>query len=781
MKNRLFILLVSLFCAASGLFAQAPGVTILNPDTINICRGDTLQFQTQLTGALDGVTWLTTAGFIDDDTVRNPRVIPDFSRYYVVSSGVFKDSVYVDVDVLVVPELISDTLLCQGYPVMLVRDSVLNTGNTLYNWSPGTLLEDSTDVNATYVADRIIFSDTLFTLISTTANGACADTQSVRVELIRSSLTIFNEDTIFRCLGDEVIVLEVAADPAPGATPRWFPTIGAVGSSDGSTFRVNPRGNVTYYVEDEINGCYQIDSVFVRVDSLPDMTLTVDPVKDPYCQGDTFYITSPTYDPGDYRLITHEWTVAPGIASPNDLYNAVFFASDSALVTRLTENGGCAQRDTIQINVIKPPVLIFEPDPALVCPGEPLQINVSFDPSGPQGTLEWEDPNNTLSCDDCLNPVATVGGPTSYTIEVTAEGSDCTEPSMYSINTITDQRPQLNTNTLICSGDSRRVITGGIRSDYTYRITGGGIDSADPRVEVTPPANNTTYTVVTTGECGTLTDEVTFRFADDYTLTASGPASICANDMATLTAQLSNDRAGSFVWTRDGDQVGTGVQITVNPTVESTYVVTFTDDFGCGSATASVTVGVVAESLTPVIVATLNGDPVSGAVFSGNSVTLTATGIPAGLDVSYAWSGNLSPATGTGESIVVTVPPPGQNAPDRLEYNLTVTTTDGGCPFPASVSVVIQESKYRIPEVITPNGDGVNDIFRVFYGGQITDFTLTVFNRWGQKVFQSTDVDEAWDGTKNGTPQNSDMYLYVTKFRINGSDVEEEGKFSLIR
>jgi gliding motility-associated-like protein len=780
MKNRLFILLISLFCSASALFAQVPDVTILNPDTVNICRGDTLQLLTTDNGSGAVITWQTTSGFLDAATEPNPRTVPDFSRYYVVAAGNTLDSVYVDVDVFVVPQLISDTLVCQGYPLLLITDSVNNTGNTLYDWSPGDFLADSTDVNAVYISEFAV--DTIFTLASISANGACTDTQTVRVDIIRSDLDIFGEDTIFRCLGDEIEILEVSADPASEASPEWFPSTGAVGGTTGFTYEVEPRGNVTYYVEDVLNGCYQIDSVFVRIDSLPNMTLSVDPIKDPYCQGDTFFIRSPTYDAGDYPLITHDWTVAPGIASPNELYNAVFFAADSALVTRLTESGGCAQRDTVQINVIKPPILIFDPDPALVCPGEELQINVTFGDGGPRGELEWEDPGNTLSCDDCLNPIATISQPTTYMITVTAEGSNCTDPSEYSIDIIQDERPQLNGETLICSGDAARVITGGIRTDYSYRITGGGIDSADPQVEVTPLMNNTTYTVVTTGECGTLTDEVTFRFADDYTLTASGPEFVCSGEDAVLTAQLSNDRSGRFVWTVGDVEVGQGVQITQNPTeVTTTYVVTFTDDFGCGSAMATVTVGVIEANLDPIIVATIDGTPLTGAVFSGNNVTLTATNIPAGVNVSYSWTGNLSPATATGESIVVTVPPPGQSAPSELQYTLTVTTEEGGCVFMDEIMVSIEESKYKIPALITPNGDGTNDIFKVFYGGQITDFTMTVFNRWGQKIFTSTDVDEAWDGTKNGTPQNTDTYLYIAKFRINGSEVEEEGQLDLIR
>ncbi|WP_020567971.1 gliding motility-associated C-terminal domain-containing protein [Neolewinella persica] len=780
MKNRLFVLLTSLFCCASALFAQVPDVAILNPDTVNICRGDTLQLLTTDNGSGAVITWQTTNGFLDAATTPNPRAIPDFSRYYVVAAGNTLDSIYVDVDVFVVPQLINDTLVCQGYPLLLITDSVNNRGNTLYDWSPGRFLDDSTDVNAVYISQSAI--DTVFTLVSTAANGACADTQMVRVEIIRSDLSIFGEDSIFRCLGDEVQVLEVSADPSAGASPTWFPTTGAVGNSDGFTFRVNPMENTTYYVEDVLNGCYQIDSVYVRIDSLPDMTLTVDPMKDPYCQGDTFFIRSPTYDAGDYQLITHDWTVAPGIASPNELYNAVFFASDSALVTRVTENGGCSQTDTVQINVIKPPILIFDPDPAMVCPGEELQINVTFGDGGPRGELEWEDPNSTLSCTDCLDPIATVTEPTTYMITVTAEGSNCTEPSEYTIGIIEDQRPELNPETLICSGDAARVITGGIRSDYSYRITGGGIDSADPQVEVTPMANNTTYTVVTTGECGELTDQITFRFADDYTLTATGPEFVCSGEEALLTAQLSNDRSGRFVWTVDGEEVGQGVQITQNPTEDmTTYVVTFTDDFGCGSAMAAVTVRVIEADLDPVIVATIDGTPITGAVFSGNNVTLTATNIPAGLNISYSWSGNLSPATATGESIVVSVPPPGQSAPSELRYTLSVTTENGSCVFTDEIRIAIEESTFRIPELITPNGDGTNDIFRVFYGGQITDFTMTVFNRWGQKIFTSTDVDEGWDGMKNGTAQNTDTYLYIAKFRINGSEVEQEGQFSLIR
>ncbi len=791
MKNRLFVLVLCLFCGAQTLLAQTEGLAILNSDTVSICRGDTLLLEVDnQTG--EELTWLTVAGFLDDDTAATARVIPDFSRYYVVAAGDFLDSIYVDVDVFVVPTLINDTLLCQGYPLQLVQTALTNTGNTNYNWSPGTFLEDSTDVNAIY--DPNLFRDTVFTLISTAANEACADTQSVRVELIRSSLSIFNEDTVFRCLGEEATVLEVAADPRPGSSPVWFPTTGQVGTSDGFTLRVNPRSNVTYYVEDVLNGCYQIDSVYVRTDSLPlDMTLTADPVKDPYCQGDTFFLQSPIFDPGDYPLITHEWTVSPGLASPQDLYNGVFFAQDSALMTRITENGACARTDTLQINVIKPPILIFDPLPAMVCPGEPLQINVSFDPSGPRGTLEWTDPMNTLSCDDCLNPVAIVNQATTYMIEVTSEGSDCTEPTEYSINIIEDLQPQLNPNTDLCPGDARRVITSNVVPGYTYRITGPGVDTNNPNVEVTPPADNTTYTVVTTGECGTYTDEVTFNWIE-YTVTINGPESVCPDESAVLTAQRSGGVNGTFVWTLpDGTQAPpqpTPNQLELRDLTPGvyTYMVTFTDNFGCGSETASFTFTVVDANFAGLNIIGVNssGELVNNGspIFPGTQVNLQVEGVPAGLDVTYNWVGNYDPATATSAGVTVTAPR-AEGSPN-LSYRVTVTTVDGGCSATADFTLNFRGNDIEIPEVITPNGDGRNDIFRIFLGGgsttgDVSDYSLTIFNRWGQKVFTFTDFSEAWDGNKDGTPQNSDTYLYYATFRLNGVEETRDGQFTLVR
>ncbi|MEM9930364.1 MAG: gliding motility-associated C-terminal domain-containing protein, partial [Bacteroidota bacterium] len=89
----------------------------------------------------------------------------------------------------------------------------------------------------------------------------------------------------------------------------------------------------------------------------------------------------------------------------------------------------------------------------------------------------------------------------------------------------------------------------------------------------------------------------------------------------------------------------------------------------------------------------------------------------------------------------------------------------------------------QIPELITPNGDGRNDQFQIFANCPVNDYTLMIFNRWGQPVFETTDPNQAWDGNRNGTPQNADTYLYRMVFRFPDSDevIVREGQFSLLR
>ncbi len=86
------------------------------------------------------------------------------------------------------------------------------------------------------------------------------------------------------------------------------------------------------------------------------------------------------------------------------------------------------------------------------------------------------------------------------------------------------------------------------------------------------------------------------------------------------------------------------------------------------------------------------------------------------------------------------------------------------------------------PSAFTPNGDGLNDIIRV--GGDlalIRDFSLSIYNRWGQRVFYTTDINAGWDGKFKGEKQDSGTFFYMINYSIEGKKRLMKGDFELIR
>jgi gliding motility-associated-like protein len=86
------------------------------------------------------------------------------------------------------------------------------------------------------------------------------------------------------------------------------------------------------------------------------------------------------------------------------------------------------------------------------------------------------------------------------------------------------------------------------------------------------------------------------------------------------------------------------------------------------------------------------------------------------------------------------------------------------------------------PSAFTPNGDGLNDIIRVRGSlNEFKDFSLTIFNRWGQKVFHTTDIYSGWDGRFNGINQEPGTYFYMIFYNLHGKKGMLRGDFELIR
>jgi gliding motility-associated-like protein len=122
-----------------------------------------------------------------------------------------------------------------------------------------------------------------------------------------------------------------------------------------------------------------------------------------------------------------------------------------------------------------------------------------------------------------------------------------------------------------------------------------------------------------------------------------------------------------------------------------------------------------------------------------------------------------------------------------IEKNTVFVVTgidENGCFDIASVEVKVFEGDGRLfaPTAFTPNGDGKNDCFKVKIPGDVSHFTLSIVNRFGQEVFRSHNVLDCWDGSFNGVQQPVGTYFYFYRGRSTTCDnLFRKGDIQLVR
>jgi gliding motility-associated-like protein len=108
-------------------------------------------------------------------------------------------------------------------------------------------------------------------------------------------------------------------------------------------------------------------------------------------------------------------------------------------------------------------------------------------------------------------------------------------------------------------------------------------------------------------------------------------------------------------------------------------------------------------------------------------------------------------------------------------------TDSNNCIGKDSIQIYSCE-KLVAPNAFTPNGDGINDVFKPVLYGPVANYTLTIYNRWGQMIFKSRDPGRGWDGTLSGVPQPNDTYVWNCLFQLSGHKPDDKsGTVILIR
>ncbi|MCB9205193.1 MAG: gliding motility-associated C-terminal domain-containing protein, partial [Flavobacteriales bacterium] len=113
---------------------------------------------------------------------------------------------------------------------------------------------------------------------------------------------------------------------------------------------------------------------------------------------------------------------------------------------------------------------------------------------------------------------------------------------------------------------------------------------------------------------------------------------------------------------------------------------------------------------------------------------------------------------------------------------MLITDNEYGCVDTIVRTIYIYaDIRFYVPNAFTPDSDGKNEVFRG-YGSDILEYQMKIFNRWGQLVFLSNDIDYAWDGRVRGHPAKAGVYVYEFIIKdLNYNPYEYVGHFTLLR
>ncbi len=372
-----------------------------------------------------------------------------------------------------------------------------------------------------------------------------------------------------------------------------------------------------------------------------------------------------------------------------------------------------------------------------------------------------------------VSGAGTITTPSSATSGVTGLGaganvfmwtiSNAPCPSSSSTVTITNTggptvsiASQTNVNCNAASTGSAAVTaTGGVGS-LTYSWTGGA-GSASTAAGLTAG----TYIVTVTDSLGCSgTTSVTISQPTAITAGITTTAANCgsSNGSATVTAG-GGTGAFTYDWS-PGAPTGDGTTTATNLST-GTYTVTITDSLGCIlSAT-----GFVGSVGGPAVDA---GADVS--ITSGGSTVLSGV---AGAGATYSWAppGSLS-CTSCSSTI----------ATPSVTTTYTLTVTQGGCSASDTVTVFVEVEcgELFVPNVFSPNGDNENDILFV-YGNCVTALEFAIYDRWGEKVFETDSPSNGWDGAINGKKLDPAVFVYYLSATVKGELVKKHGNITLVK
>jgi gliding motility-associated-like protein len=597
-------------------------------------------------------------------------------------------------------------------------------GGVSYSWANGaTILGTSNTISVT--------SAGTYTLTATGANG-CIDTENITITSQGNTIPTFNVIAPI-CAGSSFTLPTNSLNAVLGSwspNPNFFST---------TTYTFTPNAGL----------CANPVTLTVVVNPYP----VIIAINDTICAGQTGTISTQVTVPGG----TYAWAGSTNTAASLSL--PLNFSNSYQVIYTVA---GCA--DTAYASIEVKPVPQVTVQNSTICLGQVGSVSASA--NLPNGTWQWS--NGSTVSSQALSPVAT----TNYNVVYTLNGCNSL-PATATITVLPVPIITVNSPT-ICLGDTALLIAAANPAGGSF-YWGQTASSGNNQLTVSPTQDTIIpiYNVLNGCYSDTIFSQITVNPLPISNISASINQG-CVPISVVFTPDITT--YDTYSWESNNQNIGTTNTLAFDFISAGTYNITLTTTLNGCTSTATLT--------NPIIV-----DAYPIAAFEPSSDMFTEPG--QGLSF---WNNSSGAQTylwdfGDGSTSTDFAPFHLFNNAENEEITVTlVAASNLGCTDTAEFLIEFDPGLvYYIPNSFTPDGDQYNQVFLpIFtYGIDPSNYSLEIYNRWGELIFESKNPAIGWDGTysTNGIQCQNGLYLYKIIIKVPSRDERKvfEGHVNLIR
>ena len=707
------------------LVEATPDALDLGPD-VTLCAGQNVQF----TAALPGASYLWSTG-----SAANSITVGATGTYWVEATQgqcTVSDTVEVLVQPMPSAQLPPDQTLCAG--ASLVLDA--QWPGATYAWSTGDATPSitvSTTGNYSVVVDL---------------NG-CTASDAIDVSFTTPQPFDLGPDQSL-CAGQQAVL-------SPGVIGGAY--LWSTGSAANS---ITVASTGTYWVQITEGACVNSDTVLVVVIDPGAVNLGNDVTA---CDGQSVLLDATLPN------ATYLWSTGATTSTLSVTTNGTYSVTASV--------GACSASDDVDVTFNPIPAVDIGPDQS-ICPGG----NATFSAATPGASYLWQDGSTG----------STYSTSSAEAVSVTITVLGCSSGDAADVIALPAPIADLGNDTTICAGASLSLSTAQPNATYvwstgstapsisadsagTYSVTvdlNGCVasdaisvsvfdpDELDLGPDITLcPGENAVLSSTLAGQyawsTGSTANTISVGTAGFYWLDITQGACLATDTVVIVVAPLITPELGPSIRFCEGDSAVLGVLAGWASVLWSTGATTdsiVVSSSGNYSVTLSLMGCTVTDAVQVVVTAWTDSLSLGrDSTFCPNEPLVLSTGI---TDASFLWStGSTDPNIEVSAPGIYSVRVTGE----CIDVEASIRVTEGLCgPL------------IHVPNTVTPNNDGKNDAFGAVYYGPLRDFTLDIFDRWGERIASLDHPDKTWDCTRDGQPVPDGVYIWKIRYRARAED-----------